>query len=58
MDPIGDDIFAIWLDDAQPQDYRLRITWPNQDPITTADPYYFLPTLGETDIYLISEGRH
>ena len=58
MDPIGDDIFAIWLDDAQPQDYRLRITWPNQDPITPADPYYFLPTLGETDIYLISEGRH
>lgn len=38
-------------------DYRLRVTYGDQ----TADvdePYRYLPTLGEMDIYLIREGRH
>lgn len=58
MDPIGDDIFAIKLGNREPLDYRLRVTWPEQEPVVTADPYIFLPTLGEMDTYLISEGRH
>ena len=58
MEPIGDDIWAVHLPDTEAKDYRLSITWPGQRPTVTADPYYFLPTLGETDIYLISEGRH
>ncbi|WP_022868310.1 1,4-alpha-glucan branching protein GlgB [Schaalia vaccimaxillae] len=38
-------------------DYRVRVTYGDQ--ITTIDdPYRFLPTLGEMDTYLISEGRH
>ncbi|QPK80607.1 1,4-alpha-glucan branching protein GlgB [Schaalia sp. ZJ405] len=38
-------------------DYRVRVTYGDQ--ITTLDdPYRFLPTLGEMDTYLISEGRH
>ena len=38
-------------------DYRVRVTYGDQ--ITTLDdPYHYLPTLGEMDTYLISEGRH
>ncbi|WJZ02387.1 1,4-alpha-glucan branching protein GlgB [Corynebacterium freiburgense] len=57
MTPIGDDIFAVEVE-GEPRDYRLRTTWPGFEPRESADPYTFLPTLGETDIYLISEGRH
>ncbi len=38
-------------------DYRLRVTYGDQ-PTLLDDPYRFLPTLGEMDTYLISEGRH
>ncbi|WP_151641421.1 1,4-alpha-glucan branching protein GlgB [Corynebacterium sp. 11A] len=53
-----DGIFAMLLESSEPIDYRLRVTWPGMDPITVADGYHFLPTLGETDLYLIGEGRH
>lgn len=55
---LGDDIFAAELETRETLDYRLRITWPGLAPQIKADPYFFLPTLGELDIYLISEGRH
>lgn len=45
MNPIGDDIFAIKLGNREALDYRLRVTWPGQDPVVTADPYIFLSTL-------------
>ncbi|QWW20370.1 1,4-alpha-glucan branching protein GlgB [Schaalia sp. 19OD2882] len=38
-------------------DYRVRVTYGDQI-VTKDDPYRFLPTLGEMDTYLISEGRH
>jgi 1,4-alpha-glucan branching enzyme len=43
-------------------DYRLEIGYPTPDggvfgPIV-ADAYRFLPTLGELDLHLFSEGRH
>ena len=38
-------------------DYRVRVTYGDQTTLMD-DPYRFLPTLGEMDIYLISEGRH
>lgn len=38
-------------------DYRVRVTYSDQTTLMD-DPYRFLPTLGEMDIYLISEGRH
>ena len=41
----------------QVPDYRLRVTY-GQDTNTVDDPYHYLPTLGEMDTYLISEGRH
>ncbi|MCD4557952.1 1,4-alpha-glucan branching protein GlgB [Schaalia sp. lx-100] len=41
----------------QISDYRVRVTYGDQIVIKD-DPYRFLPTLGEMDTYLISEGRH
>ena len=58
MKPIGDDMFALEVATDTPSDYRLEVTWPGGNTSVLADPYHFLPTLGETDIYLISEGRH
>jgi 1,4-alpha-glucan branching enzyme len=47
-------------------DYRLAVTYPaaGRDGTSTLpetvsdDPYRYLPTLGEMDLYLIGEGRH
>jgi 1,4-alpha-glucan branching enzyme len=53
-------------------DYRLAVAYPSQSSRTTAagspapadsdelqdDPYRYLPTVGELDLYLIGEGRH
>lgn len=58
MEPIGDDIWAAALDDEHAPDYRLRVTYPGDEPVITADAYHFLPTLGSLDLHLISEGRH
>ena len=42
--------------DAVP-DYRVEVAYDG--PATTVDdPYRYLPTLGETDLHLINEGRH
>ncbi|HEY8227851.1 MAG TPA: 1,4-alpha-glucan branching protein GlgB [Pyrinomonadaceae bacterium] len=38
--------------------YRLRIVTHQDHPITTADPYSFLPTVGELDLHLFGEGKH
>ena len=38
-------------------DYRVRVTYGEQ-VLTLDDPYRFLPTVGEMDLYLIGEGRH
>jgi 1,4-alpha-glucan branching enzyme len=40
-----------------PGDYRLDVTY-GTDTVTVDDPYRWLPTLGEIDLHLISEGRH
>jgi 1,4-alpha-glucan branching enzyme len=39
-------------------DYRLEIGYPGAPALTVADPYRFLPTLGEMDLHLFAEGRH
>ena len=41
-----------------PATYRLHFHFPNGDTWDRDDPYRFLPTLGETDLYLFSEGTH
>ncbi|HUO04860.1 MAG TPA: 1,4-alpha-glucan branching protein GlgB [Candidatus Binataceae bacterium] len=38
--------------------YRLEIRYPEGEPIVIRDPYSFLPTLGEIDLYLWSEQKH
>ena len=42
---------------APPGDYRLTVRYGDHVE-TVDDPYRWLPTLGEIDIHLISEGRH
>ncbi len=51
---------GIWvgvLDAAEVPDYRVEVTYDG-GPHVLDDPYRFLPTLGETDLHLINEGRH
>ncbi|MCI1983856.1 MAG: 1,4-alpha-glucan branching protein GlgB [Bifidobacteriaceae bacterium] len=43
--------------DAAP-DYRVCTLYEDGTRLTEDDPYRFLPTLGQMDIYLIGEGRH
>jgi 1,4-alpha-glucan branching enzyme len=38
--------------------YRLRVHWPESDPVETADPYAFPALIGDFDLYLIGEGTH
>ncbi|GGM35802.1 1,4-alpha-glucan branching enzyme GlgB [Longimycelium tulufanense] len=42
---------------APPGDYRLELRY-GVEVRTVDDPYRWLPTLGELDLYLIGEGRH
>nr|WP_172595909.1 1,4-alpha-glucan branching protein GlgB [Corynebacterium kutscheri] len=58
MFPIGDGIFELALSDTTPIDYRLYVTWDDGTTTEIADPYHFLPTIGEFDLHLIGEGRH
>src|SRR5688572_24474274 len=37
--------------------YQLRATYPNGEMRQFYDPYCFLPTLGEQDLYLFNEGN-
>jgi len=41
-----------------PGDYRIRATYENAPDWIAADPYCHTPTIGELDLYLITEGRH
>jgi 1,4-alpha-glucan branching enzyme len=41
-----------------PLAYRLEVDYGESGTITIDDPYRFLPTVGELDVYLIGEGRH
>ena len=38
--------------------YRFQITTHDGRVVTTRDPYSFLPTIGEIDLYLFGEGKH
>ncbi|HEY2041119.1 MAG TPA: 1,4-alpha-glucan branching protein GlgB [Jatrophihabitans sp.] len=43
--------------DTDPTDYRLAVRYGANEFIVD-DPYRWLPTLGELDLYLLGEGRH
>jgi 1,4-alpha-glucan branching enzyme len=55
-------LFAVALPFVNLVDYRLEVGYRGADGTvvtnTIADGYRFLPTLGEMDIHLFSEGRH
>ena len=41
-----------------PLDYELEVDYGEDGTYTIGDPYRFLPTLGDIDLYLVGEGRH
>jgi 1,4-alpha-glucan branching enzyme len=53
-------IFTVTLPDEKVPDYRIATSYAgSQDEESVADdPYRYLPTLSEFDLYLIGEGRH
>ena len=54
-------LFAVAVPFTDLIDYRIEVSYPGGDsPVvhTAADPYRFLPTLGEVDLHLFAEGRH
>lgn len=52
-----DGVWVALLPGQEIPDYRIEVTY-GQETTTVDDPYRFMPTLGEMDTYLISEGRH
>ena len=50
-------VWVATLPGTEVPDYRIEVTY-GETTATVDDPYRFLPTLGEMDTYLISEGRH
>ncbi|RKH46463.1 1,4-alpha-glucan branching protein GlgB [Corallococcus sicarius] len=42
----------------EPFGYLLEVEYPGKKVFTLRDPYSFLPTLGELDLYFAGEGRH
>ncbi|MCX5042900.1 1,4-alpha-glucan branching protein GlgB [Aldersonia sp. NBC_00410] len=51
-------VFSVEVPVRDLADYRYVVTYPGGHTVVTADGYRFLPTLGETDLYLFNEGRH
>jgi len=59
--PLRHEHEGVWvgeLDTAEVPDYRVEVVYAGHDPVTYDDPYRYLPTLGETDLHLVNEGRH
>ena len=58
--PMVHEFRGVWqtvIDNPEVPDYRLSVSYGG-DPLPADDPYRFLPTLGEVDVHLITEGRH
>lgn len=57
-----DDLFVVTVPIENLIDYRYRVAYPDGNGGTTefvvADGYRFLPSIGELDLHLFSEGRH
>jgi len=54
---VQDGVWEATLDVAQVPDYRVHVTYGDHTDVVD-DPYRFLPTIGDLDLHLISEGRH
>ena len=55
---LGDGVFGGVVPVENLVDYRLVVEYPGGHTIVVADGYRFLPTLGDLDLHLLSEGRH
>ncbi len=58
--PLVHEYRGVWqtvLASPEVPDYRLSVSYGG-DALPADDPYRFLPTLGEVDLHLITEGRH
>ncbi len=53
-----DGIWSTVLPTPEVPDYRLAVTYEGTGETVVDEPYRFLPTLGEIDLHLITEGRH
>ena len=52
---------GVWvgrLDVAEVPDYRVLVAYEGAPTVEYDDPYRYLPTVGETDLHLVNEGRH
>jgi 1,4-alpha-glucan branching enzyme len=54
---VQDGVWQATLDVAEVPDYRVHVTYGDHTQVVD-DPYRFLPTVGDLDLHLISEGRH
>ena len=56
---IHDGIWQVFVDGTTAPDYRIKTEYEEStEPWVSDDPYRHLPTVGELDLHLISEGRH
>lgn len=58
MQAIEGGLFAVEVPFTKLADYRFEVEYPGDVVHSTADPYRFLPTLGDMDLHLLAEGRH
>jgi 1,4-alpha-glucan branching enzyme len=59
MQPVQDGLFELFLPGAElALDYRLRFRFAGGGTWERGDPYRYLPTLGDVDVHLFSEGTH
>jgi len=59
MRPLRDGFFEVQLPGRKDAfGYLLEVHYPNHATYTLRDPYSFLPTWGELDLYLAGQGRH
>jgi 1,4-alpha-glucan branching enzyme len=60
MTELADGVFTVTIPDEKVPDYRLATVYADQDDgeKLSDDPYRYLPTISEFDMYLIGEGRH
>ncbi|MFW6775530.1 1,4-alpha-glucan branching protein GlgB [Nocardioides sp. CPCC 205120] len=59
--PLTHERSGVWvgvLPVAEVPDYRVQVRYGEGEPVLVDDPYRYLPTLGETDLHLVNEGRH
>jgi 1,4-alpha-glucan branching enzyme len=58
MNHVHQGVFSALVPGTTVPEYQIAVTYPGLPETVVDDPYRHLPTLGEMDLHLISEGRH